>query len=166
MLINLQRTFLILCFIFLPAISFAQSVSVEKIINADTILLDDGRVVGLIGVRPFEDNENAGIEFLQWFEMHNKETRIEFDKKMRDDRGRWLAYLYIKICEGKCVVEAVYGQHYEYLDDGLYLFVNATLLKSGIEGLLLERPNQKYNKLFRKLHKEARINHRGIFHHR
>lgn len=140
-------TLLLLC---TPA--FAQIYTVERVIDGDTIKLTNGESVRLIGIDTPESRVNAktkrdsertgqdietitkmgkeATEFMRESFGHTK-LRLEYDVQKKDKYGRTLGYLYSLICLGKCKVDAVWWHEYVQLDDGLYVFINTSMIKAG-----------------------------------
>jgi len=135
---------------------------VKRVIDGDTILLETGERVRLIGIDTPEMHEsdklyrdsrrtNQDIQTIKalgrraWEFTKNlvegKRVRLEFDVEKNDKYGRLLAYVYLK--------------------DGT--FVNAEIIKQGYGSLMTIPPNVKYADLFVKLFQEARLNKRGLW---
>lgn len=135
---------------------------VKRAVDGDTLQLEDGERVRLIGIdtpeihesnklnrdaqRAKEDKETikklgmAAFEFTKGL-VEGKRVRLEFDVEKRDKYRRLLAYVYLK--------------------DGT--FVNAEIVKQGYASLMTYPPNVKYADLFLKLYREARENRRGLW---
>jgi len=162
----------------------AQTYTVERVIDGDTIKLTNGEVVQLIGIKaPPIDIEEAkkevmatqqdletitkmgqeATEFVRGLLKKGDEVRLEYDVQEKDKYGRTLAYVYSLVCEGECAIEAVQGYNYEKLNDGWYVFINATIVKSGYATPMTIPPNVKYADLFKKLYEEAREQKRGLW---
>lgn len=137
-------------------------VLVKRAVDGDTLQLEDGRKVRLIGIdtpemhesnklyrdamRSSEDAETIKKMGRQAYEFtrklaQGKRVRLEFDLEKYDKYNRLLAYVYLK--------------------DGV--FVNAEIVKQGYASLLTIPPNVKYADLFLKLYREARLNKRGLW---
>ncbi len=139
-----------------------QNILVTRVVDGDTLRLETGERVRLIGIDTPEMHESAKLE--------RDTRRSRQDKRTIQALGRE-AYLFTKnLVEGRCVrlefdVERQdkYGRllAYVYLPDET--FVNAEIVKQGYAGLLTIPPNVKYSDLFRKLYQEARENNRGLW---
>lgn len=137
-------------------------IKVERVIDGDTILLENGERVRLIGIDTPEmhDSEkllrdsqrtkqdvsvikNMGQESYAFTKrlLENQYVSLEFDVERTDKYSRLLAYVYLK--------------------DGT--FANAQILKEGYASLMTIPPNLKYADMFLKLYKEARENKRGLW---
>ncbi|MBI4845706.1 MAG: thermonuclease family protein [Candidatus Omnitrophica bacterium] len=151
-----------------------------KVIDGDTIILEDGEKVRLIGIDCPEASVNDKLlydsqitnrnsnEIIKMGKkatkftknlLENENVKLEFDLEERDKYGRLLAYVFINVTNIK-------GENYlEYisLDEELYLFINASIVKSGYAGLMTIPPNIKYSEMFEKLYQEARENNRGLW---
>jgi micrococcal nuclease len=135
---------------------------VKRVIDGDTIQLETGERVRLIGIdtpemhesqKLYRDSErsNEDISTIQElgrraFEftknlVEGKRVSLEFDVEKYDRYKRLLAYVYLK--------------------DGT--FVNAKIVEEGYASLMTFPPNVKYADLFLKLYQEARENRRGLW---
>lgn len=135
---------------------------VKRAVDGDTLLLENGERVRLIGIdtpemhesdKLYKDSQRSGedlttikklgrkaYEFTKGL-VEGKRVSLEFDVEKRDKYDRLLAYVYLK--------------------DGR--FVNAEILKQGYASLMTFAPNVKYADLFLKLYREARENRRGLW---
>lgn len=113
-----------------------------KIVDGDTIALENGEYVRYIGMdtpekgRPYykeAKNENRRL-------VEGKELRLEYDVGRKDRYGRTLAYVYA-------------GD----------IFVNAELVRNGYAMVYTFPPNVKYYKAFLSLQEEARKQKRGLW---
>lgn len=122
---------------------------VTRVIDGDTIELENGETVRLIGidtpetVHPSKAVEYYGKEASDFTRVmvEGKQVKLELDVQKRDKYNRLLAYV--------------------YLEDGTFL--NAELVKEGYAKGSTYPPNVKYTDLFTKLQKEARENNRGLW---
>ncbi len=135
---------------------------VERAVDGDTLKLENGERVRLIGIDTPEMHESDKLyrdsqrteqltttiqklgrrayEFTKNL-VEGKRVSLEFDAERRDRYNRLLAYVYLK--------------------DGT--FVNAQIVKEGYASLMTIPPNVKYADLFLKLYQEARENRRGLW---
>lgn len=139
-----------------------ENVLVNRVVDGDTLQLETGERVRLIGIDTPELHESSKLERdaqrsgqdkqaikqlgTQAYEFtkklaEGKTVRLEFDSEKKDKYGRLLAYV--------------------YLADGT--FVNAEIVKQGYASLLTIPPNLKYADLLLELYKEARENKRGLW---
>lgn len=124
-------------------------VKVKRVIDGDTILLQNGERVRYIGVNaPEVDHSPRGAEPLGREAkeanrrlVEGKWVRLEFDSERRDKYGRLLAYV--------------------FLDDGT--FVNGWLVERGLAKAVSYPPNLKYQDLLKKLEREARKKQQGVW---
>lgn len=135
---------------------------VTRVVDGDTLLLESGERVRLIGIDTPEMHEssklyrdskkaNQDIETIKELGrqsyrfaknlVEGKRIKLEFDVERKDKYSRLLAYAYLK--------------------DGT--FVNAEIVKQGYASLLTIPPNVRYADLFVKLYQEARENQRGLW---
>ncbi|MCM8781042.1 MAG: thermonuclease family protein [Candidatus Omnitrophica bacterium] len=135
---------------------------VSRVIDGDTLMLESGQRVRLIGIdtpemhdsdKLYRDSQRTGQDIRTIKELgrrawrftkdltENKRVSLEFDVDKKDRYGRLLAYVYLK--------------------DGT--FVNAEIVRQGYASLLTIPPNVKYADLFLRLYQEARENKRGLW---
>jgi len=138
------------------------NIYVRRVIDGDTIQLESGERVRLIGIdtpekyesdKLYRDSQKSGEDIKVIKELgerasqftkklvDGKRVSLEFDLEKYDRYNRLLAYVYLK--------------------DGT--FVNAEIVKQGYASLLTIPPNVKYADLFSKLYREARENKRGLW---
>jgi|SRR3989338_8677644 len=135
---------------------------VKRAVDGDTLELETGEKVRLIGIDTPEMHESNKLyrdahrtkqdtttiqklgrrayEFTKNL-VEGKRVSLEFDVERYDRYKRLLAYVYLK--------------------DGT--FVNAEIVEQGYASLLTYPPNVKYADLFLKLYRQARENHRGLW---
>ena len=135
---------------------------VKRAVDGDTLQLETGERVRLIGIDTPEMHESDKLyrdsqrtqqdiqtikalgrrayEFTKNL-VEGKRISLEFDVEKEDKYGRLLAYVYLK--------------------DGT--FVNAKIVQEGYASLMTIPPNVKYADLFLKLYQEARNNRRGLW---
>ncbi|MBI3601554.1 MAG: thermonuclease family protein [Candidatus Omnitrophica bacterium] len=141
-----------------------EQVLVVKVTNTDTIILENGQRIKLLGIesfglpprsyikyddkgRPIENKETEAtipleeqaIVFAQNL-MEGKKVKLEYDVESRDDRGYKTAYV--------------------YLPDGH--MANTELLRQGFVRLKIRPPNVKHAALFRNAYQEGRKEQRGF----
>ncbi len=137
-------------------------VLVTRAVDGDTLVLESGERVRLIGIDTPEMHESKKLyrdaqrtkqdvttiqklggrayEFTKGL-VEGKRVSLEFDVEKYDRYKRLLAYVYLK--------------------DGT--FVNAKIVEEGYASLMTYPPNVKYADLFLKLYREARENNRGLW---
>ncbi|MBI5415897.1 MAG: thermonuclease family protein [Candidatus Omnitrophica bacterium] len=138
---------------------------VQEVVNADTLVLENGETVRLIGVRalgqpqkkkrlqrdangfvieekpdPQTSVEERAAQFAGEL-LEGKHVRLEFDAAPKDDRYRTLAYVFL--IEGD-------------------VFVNAEILRRGFGDLHIQPPNLKYAAQLREAYREASAYRRGM----
>lgn len=135
---------------------------VTRVVDGDTLKLENGERVRLIGIdtpemhessKLYKDSQrtNQDIRTIQAMGrkayvftkdlVEGERVRLEFDVEKRDRYGRLLAYVFLK--------------------DGT--FINAEIVKEGYASLMTYPPNVKYVDEFKKLYREARENNRGLW---
>ena len=175
------RQILIVIFLILGALSFFASdancdsdilfgfqkkyddVLVEHVFTADTLRLESGEKIKLIGlmapgrpkrkkieydnfglpikrkISPMATIEEKALNFAKEL-LEGKRIRLEFDVHSRDKESKTLAYA--------------------FLEDGT--FVNAEILRNGFANLRIMPPNTKYASQLREAYQEARREKRGL----
>ena len=139
------------------------NIRVKRVVDGDTLELDNGERVRLIGIdtpevhqsdKLFRDSQRSGEDIRTIQEMgrrssaftrelvEGKSVRLEFDVEKYDKYNRLLAYVYL-------------------VDDGT--FVNAEIISSGYASLMSIPPNIKYADKFQRLYQEARQQRRGLW---
>lgn len=124
--------------------------TVTRVVDGDTIVLEDGQKVRLIGVdtpetvdprKPVQYFGKEASAFTK-SELEGKRVRLEYDWERTDKYGRTLAFV--------------------YQEDGS-LF-NAKLISSGYAHAYTKYPfKQEFMDLFRQLERDARENGRGLW---
>jgi len=165
-----------------------KNIKVKRVIDGDTLQLENGERVRLIGIKaPPIDMEEARKEvmatgqdletitkmgqeatkFLKRLGLSGREVRLEFDVQERDKYGRLLAYIYIPIIRDFTtrIMAPSWQNIYIPLDDkGKYeQFLNAYILAMGYATPMTSPPNVKYAELFKELYEEAREQKRGLW---
>jgi micrococcal nuclease len=128
--------------------SNSQTLKCTRVVDGDTIILNNGERVRLIGIdtpetkHPRKPVEYFGKEASAFTKkmVEGKEVRLEYDWQQRDKYDRLLAYV--------------------YLMDGTFL--NAEIIKQGYGHVYTKSPF-KYLEQFRQYEKEARENKRGLW---
>ncbi|MFA5145387.1 MAG: thermonuclease family protein [Candidatus Omnitrophota bacterium] len=137
-------------------------VFIKRVVDGDTLVLENGERVRLIGIDTPEMHESNKLsrdarrsgqdrktiqklgtrayEFTKNL-AEGKRASLEFDVEKRDRYGRLLAYVYLK--------------------DGTFL--NAEIVKQGYASLMTISPNVKYSSMFLELNRQAREGHKGLW---
>lgn len=121
---------------------------VTKVIDGDTIQLENGERVRYIGINtPETKHPTKGVEFYgkeaseaNKSLVKEERVRLEFDVQERDQYGRLLAYVWV----GRT-------------------FVNAWLVENGFAQVMTIPPNVKYQETFFKLQEQAREQQVGLW---
>lgn len=135
---------------------------VKRVVDGDTLELETGERVRLIGIDTPEIHESNKLyrdiqrtrqekSVIQEMGMRSyaftkdlvegRRVSLEFDLEKYDRYGRLLAYVYLKDST----------------------FINAEIIKQGYASLMTIPPNVKYADLFLKLYQEARQNQQGLW---
>lgn len=115
-----------------PASSLIDGIVVRKVIDGDTIQLEDGTIVRYIGIDAPESESSwrkgafghVALEANRQL-VEGKQVTIEYDTEFSDPRGRELAYIYVE-------------------KDGKKLFVNEELVKMGHAWVAVFPPNIRH----------------------
>lgn len=165
---------------------FAQTYHVKHIVDGDTIKLDSGETVRLIGVDTPEctnnekarrDSQRTGQDMLTITQMGQeakkylaqilagKNVRLEFDAGKRDRYGRLLAYVFEDTALPSNLTAPDCRDCFFLNHNGKWTsFVNARLVRAGFASPLTIPPNVKYAPLFKELFREAQAHRRGLWH--
>jgi len=162
-----------------------KNIKVNRVIDGDTLQLENGERVLLIGIDAPESNiykqraisketgqdlqtlikmGQEAMEFVKGLELEGKEVRLEFDVQERDKYGRLLAYVYFDYCKGAVdCLSPIYFVfpflHREFnfpIDYTNDVFINGTIIKAGYATPMTIPPNVKYADLFKELYQEAK----------
>jgi micrococcal nuclease len=129
----------------------SETATVTDVVDGDTIRVDGGRLVRLIGIDtpeaagPYRDEECFGEEASRRTAAllpSGAEVRLVFDVDRRDRYDRLLAYVY-RVTDGR--------------------FVNAALVRDGYASRLAVPPNVRYAARFGRLERAARDASRGLW---
>jgi micrococcal nuclease len=139
-----------------------EDILVSRAVDGDTLKLENGERVRLIGIdtpevhesqKLYRDSQKSGQDILTIKKLgkkawdftkelvEGKRVRLEFDVEKHDKYDRLLAYVYLK--------------------DGT--FVNAEIIKQGYASLMTYPPNVKHVDTFKQLYRQARENNRGLW---
>jgi len=121
---------------------------VSKVLDGDTIVLENGNIIRYIGVDApqLKGKEGGGDFFAREALRRNKslvllkKVRLEFDVQKKDEEGRTLAYVFIKD-----------------------VFVNGELIRLGFAHAAVSPPNVRYKDLFLKYEREAKEKYAGLW---
>ena len=145
--ILLLNLILLFSLVLTPAFS-SESYIVKRVIDGDTIVLENGEHIRLIGVdtpelhhpkKPVQYFAKEAREFTAK-ECLGKRVRIEFDWQKKDKYGRTLGYVYFP--DGTCL--------------------NKEIIRNGYGHAYTRFPFRELN-LYRTLEKEARENSKGLW---
>ncbi|MCX5704993.1 MAG: thermonuclease family protein [Candidatus Omnitrophica bacterium] len=139
------------------------NILVKRAVDGDTLLLENGERVRLIGIdtpemheskKLYRDSERSKQDTKTIQEMgkraaeftrnlvEGRPVRLEFDVDRYDKYKRLLAYVYL-------------------VSDGT--FVNAKIIEEGYASVMTYPPNVKHTDEFVKLYRQARENNRGLW---
>jgi len=162
--------------------SYAQTYTVERVIDGDILKLTNGERVRLIGIDTPESKPNnkakrdskrtgKGLETITEMGKSAKKfmearissgrssIRLEYDVKKRDKYGRLLAYVFY---DDMRMMQFVMKPAWEY-GTSSGLFLNAEIIKGGYATPMTFPPNVKYADVFKELYEEAREQERGLW---
>ena len=127
-----------------------QDVLVAEVIDGNTIELESGEKVRLIGI----DKSDEAYEFIKR-RVEGKAVELEFDEQQRDEEGTLLAYVYFS---SRFNIEIGYYD----ADYPKRLFLNAEMIKKGYAKPAPDSVNIKYADFFQQLY-QATKRKKGIF---
>ncbi len=142
-----------------------KSATIKKVISADTLLLDSGKTIKLIGLKAFyvhrkkqkiKRNKHGFIKRKETsaetplnsklFDkatsiLNGKKIRLEYDEQKQNQELQTLAYVFLE-------------------EDGD--FINALFLELGICNLQIRIPNTKYEEKLREAYQKGRLEQKGF----
>ncbi len=159
-------------------------IKVKRVISGDTIQLENGERVRLLGIdcaendytadeaaylnagkkweRTAQDVERAkqATEFLRGLIKPGDEVRLEFDEQEKDNYGRLLAYVYFRedITVREYKLLHVPGVIYDVYEDGRKYaewFLNACMIHEGHARPFSIEPNTKHAEFFKSVYDRA-----------
>lgn len=138
------------------------TVVVDRVLSADSLILDDGRRIKLIGINAPAAPKRKPIKYDQYgfiIEDTSTETTIEdrafdFAKKLLEKKRIRLEF------DAESKDRNFYNLAYVFLPDNT--FVNAEIVRQGFANLEIVPPNTKYADLLRQAYQEARREKRGL----
>lgn len=164
---------------------------VKRVVDGDTLLLDNNGRVRLIGIDSPEahiskklyrdvERSNRDIKTIRQlgkkasdfakhviYEMGDGKIRLEYDVDKRDKYVRLLAYVFVEATKVEFLVPPASlpeNRGVWFFRDGKHeVFLNAYLIQQGYAQIYTFPPNVKYVDLFTRLQKEARENNRGLW---
>ncbi len=139
-----------------------QKVKITRVVSADTIELENGERVHLIGLKAPKPPKKKKVEKDEFgFVVENvdpwtpvEEEAFDFAKRFLEDKYVRLEFDIDKRNEG-------YTLAYVFLIDG-NVFANAEILKHGFADLQITPPNLKYADTLREAYREAKKEQRGL----
>lgn len=150
---GMRRTLLIpllVLLIALPSHGFSKEKEyvVNRVIDGDTMVLENGDTVRYLGIdAPEMGKQKGGPEFFaREATKYNKKlvllkkVRLEFDEERKDVYGRLLAYVFVK-----------------------NVFVNGELVKLGYARAMVKPPNTRYKAVLLEYQKEAMARDVGLW---
>lgn len=117
------------------------NILVTRVVNINSVQLETGERLVLIGVEPIAEFNEEALDFLNNL-VKGKRIQLEFDEKRYDSEGRILAYAYL-------------------VDNNL--FINKEIISKGFARAYATLPNVRYNEVFLKAEKEARDSKTGLW---
>jgi len=140
-----------------------QNIKVVEVLRGDTVRLENGELLHLIGVsapeckktnKRYGDSKMTGIpesvlevmgnEVIQFTRnlIENKYICVEFDVEQRDQYGTLMGYVFLPEED---------------------VFVNAEIIRQGYTSGIITSPNDRYKSMFMKLYTEAKQRSEGIW---
>lgn len=134
-----------------PANNLIEGVVVRKVIDGDTIQLEDGTIIRYIGIDAPESESSwrKGAFGNEAFEVNRKlvegkAVTIEYDTEFSDPRGRELAYVYVN-------------------HDGKNIMVNEYLVAQGVAWVAVFPPNIRHIRTLFEAQEAAYKNKLGVW---
>lgn len=176
-----MKPLLLLILILLSApLAFAETYTVKRVIDGDSLELSNGETIRLIGIDIPEADTKEATEVKDFVKslVEGKEVRLEFDVQERDKYGRLLAYVYVPVHLYSHISRDEKGNlpdfnpwdvadSFSANPDGamgvLPELLNAYIIRNGYATPMIISPNVKYAELFEKLYQEAREKKRGLW---
>jgi micrococcal nuclease len=131
-----------------PAQAKENEFLVTKIIDGDTVMLENGDIVRYLGINaPSIKKSEGGPEFYAREAVRQnknmvllKKVRLEFDVEKKNSEGKLLAYVYAK-----------------------KVFINGELVRLGCARAVARPPNVKYRDLLLRYEKDAAAKYVGLW---
>jgi endonuclease YncB( thermonuclease family) len=161
----MKKLFSMVLFLLIASAAHAQTHTVERVIDGNTIRLADGQEAHLIGLDISKVGYEATEHVRRWIE--GKEVRLEFDAEEKNEEGRLQVYVFKRIevevdlaKAGKDLNRVIFPVD----DEGSYeFFLNAVVISNGYAKVLESELNKKYSELFEELYTEAKKEKRGFW---
>lgn len=125
-----------------------QRYRVDKVLDGDTLILEGGHHVRLLGInapemaRKNKPGEVGGVEATRWLQRYeDHRLKIEFDSENRDAYGRFLTHLFDDR-----------GRH-----------INLALVRNGLAVASVIPPNTKYTEQLLAAQRSARLARKGLW---
>lgn len=158
---------------------FAETYTVKRVIDGDTLELANGETIRLIGIDIPEADTKEATEVKNFIKslVEGKEVTLEFDVQERDKYGRLSAYVYVPVHSYSYIARDEDGNLPDFnpwdvadsfLDEPkgmgvLPELLNAYIIRNGYASPMTIPPNVKYAELFEKFYREAREKKRGLW---
>lgn len=184
-----NRGFWILFFSFFELLTCAESLYVKRVVDGDTLLLEDGRKVRLIGVdtpevhvsqKLYKDSERSGENMATIRELglraaaftrkylDKQQVKLEYEPSNQvthhlDKYGRTLAYVYVQLGKLPPEYEEYLSKKGEKKNKGhFYVLFNRLLIQCGYANAYTRFPFE-YLEDFRICEREARTFETGLW---
>jgi endonuclease YncB( thermonuclease family) len=147
-LLAISFNLVVLTLFFCPCQAKEKEVLVTKVLDGDTIVLENGDIVRYLGIDAPEAGKKAGGPefYAREATRYNKQlvlmkrVRLEFDVEKKDSYGRLLAYVHVK-----------------------NIFVNGELVRLGYARAMIKPPNLSYRDLLLNYQKDAMSKDAGLW---
>ncbi|MBZ0165499.1 MAG: thermonuclease family protein, partial [Candidatus Omnitrophica bacterium] len=156
--------------------AWAQTFTIDHIIDGETIQMTNGEIVRLAAIdisfgRTLVDNgsvRQAAEDFLRALSLKGKDVRLEFAVPAKDPDGKLWAYVYVREPTALRDTYLAFGDTdpvEKGLKGSLYyeIFLNAKMIRFGHARPSNVRPNAKYSEMLNRLHQEAFEDRRGFY---
>lgn len=166
-------------------------VKVVDVLAYDLIKLESGEIVRLIGLScPAQYEGTRLVRYILRTRMDyntlmelgeetkkftrdlvlNKKVTLEFDQKKKDAFGQLLAYVWFEVAPDSHIQYIEWPPYYEtgFMENegghlGIFVFLNATIIKAGFANPAQMEPNTKHDSLLTEAYYDALDNKRALY---
>jgi micrococcal nuclease len=137
-------------------------VKVAQVVNTDSIVLENGVKIRLIGIKPLEKPKKENVQVDQYgFVIEQEKPEVTVNEKAWAFVRELLENKYVNVeFDSQRNDERFHNWGYVFLADKT--FVNAEILRQGFAEMQIQPPNMKYADLLRAAYQEARQEKRGL----
>jgi len=147
----------------------AETYTVKKVKDADSLQLSNIGYVELCGIDAAAASSEKGKEATAYVEnlLKGEKVRVEYDALKKEQTKKKRRLVYVFKYNGPIGTHKLQnnpkGHYYMDMDDGSYLFLNATLVSLDYAKPRPIPPNVRYADLFEELHNEVKASGGGMW---